>query len=475
NSIAWSAQFLPSNATPRTGACYVRLAPNGIDIVAATIIGASSGGVATDIALDALGNAYLAGETSPVDFPTNSNSWVRVTQPLNFALFAATVSRDGKKLLATALFNGENFEVDPKIAVAPSGEVVVAGITQSSQFPITPGAFQTVRMGEIYDHNLFVLKLKADLSAPVFSTYLTGEGTDDLGSVWANADGSVTLIGETHSTIFPTTLDAQERCLTADYYPTYVPYLTQIAADGKSLIYSSFLNQGPKGAFIASSDYGHGATVLATTVGNIVLLDPSHLPARPKFCAMNAANFWGTGVTPGEILTIFGSSLGDAQIQIAGQPATVLYQSDGQVNAIVPDGLPEGSAATIAALHQGMVTDQMDLPVVSYVAGLFRDYTTPIVDATYDDGTLITAANPAKPGSIIRVWGTGFGNTHPVIRVGSTIAPPLSSRQAGGVTEFRVLVPQMPAGQSQLMIDFSITGIAFQATGLKLPVAPPAQ
>ncbi|HEV2687158.1 MAG TPA: SBBP repeat-containing protein, partial [Bryobacteraceae bacterium] len=147
NSIAWSAQFLPPNATPKTDACYVRLAPNGLDIVAATIIGASNGSVATDIALDASGNAYLTGETSPVDFPTNGYSWVRVTQPLNFALFAATVSRDGKTLQATALFNEENLEVDPKITVAPSGEVVVAGITQSSQFPITPGAFQTVRMG----------------------------------------------------------------------------------------------------------------------------------------------------------------------------------------------------------------------------------------------------------------------------------------------------------------------------------------
>jgi uncharacterized protein (TIGR03437 family) len=275
--------------------------------------------------------------------------------------------------------------------------------------------------------------------------------------------------------MFPTTLDAEERCLTADYYPTYVPYLTQLAADGKSLVYSSFLNQGPKGAFVATADYGHGATILALTSGKIVLLDPSQPPALPKFCAMNAANFYGTGITPGEIVTIFGSDLSDAQILIAGQPASVLYASDGQVNAIVPDGLPEGSTATIAALHQGLVTGQMDLPVVSYVAGLFRDYTTPIVDATYDDGTLISQANPAKPGSIIRIWGTGFGNTHPQIRIGPSISPPLTSRQANGVVEFRVLVPQVPAGQNQLMIDFTISGTFFQATGLKLPVAPAAQ
>src|SRR5260370_3694338 len=212
NSLPWSATLLAPNSTPRAGACYVRFAPNATDIIAAAILGGSSEALASDIALDASGNAYRAGRTSPRDFPVTDQSWVNTTQQqatYNFAVFAALVSRDGKSLLGSAMFNGEGYEDDPKIAIGPGNEVLIASTTSSYRFPITPGAFETVRMGEIYDGNIFVVRLTADLSAPVFSTYLTGEGTDYIESMWANDASSVTRIGQTQSTPFPTTPDAQ--------------------------------------------------------------------------------------------------------------------------------------------------------------------------------------------------------------------------------------------------------------------------
>jgi len=474
NSLPWSAQFLTPNAKPKRGACYVRLASNGTDIEAATLLGASLEALATDLVLDASGNVYLAGRTFPREFPTVDRSWVNsIPQSFyNFSVFAAWVSRDGTTLFGSSMFNGEGYDDDPKIAIAPTGEVVVAGTTDSSHFPVTPGAFQTVRMGEVYDHNLYIVKLAPDLSEPVFSTYLTGEGTDYVESLSANADGSVTLVGETHSTLFPTTPDGQERCLTANYYPTYQPYLAQLASDGTSLVYSSFLNQGPTGAFVRAVASDPGSTVVATSSGDILALDPSQPPAHPLFCAMNAADFQGVGITPGEILTIFGAGLAGSQILISGLPATVLYSSDNQVNAIVPDELGSGAASTIAALRGDAIIDQTSLPVVNSVAGLFRDFGTPMVTANNDDGSLIDEAHPAQPGTIIRVFGTGFGATHPRIRIGPVIAAPVSQRQAAGVMEFRVLVPALPAGQNQAMIDFSIDGIFFPGTGLKLPLAP---
>jgi hypothetical protein len=77
--------------------------------------------------------------------------------------------------------------------------------------------------------------------------------------------------------------------------------------------------------------------------------------------------------------------------------------------------------------------------------------------------------------SIIRIWGTGFGDTHPQIRIGSTVAAPVTSREANGVVEFRVLVPPIPAGQSQVTIDFTLDGTYFPGTGLNLPVVPSSQ
>jgi hypothetical protein len=249
-----------------------------------------------------------------------------------------------------------------------------------------------------------------------------------------------------------------------------MPYVAQLAADGRSLAYSSFVNVGPAGAYLggaSASDFW----VLGLAGGSVVSIDPASPPVQPRFCAMNAANFLGTGIVPGEILTVFGAGLNDAQILVDGRPAKTLYQADGQMNAIVPDGLAPGATVKVQAVNDAGEIGSIDLAVVSDVAGLFRDFGTPLAVANDDDGTAINDANPAKPGSIVRVYGTGFGNTKPVIRVGPIIAPPLSMRQADGVTEFRVQVPVPPPGMNALMIDFSTTGTFFQATGLKLPVA----
>jgi hypothetical protein len=468
-AVPWSAKFYTAKAPRTSGACYIRLAPNGTDIVASTIVAGANEALANDLVLDASGNAWLTGKSFPADFPITSHSWISTAKQTfyDFTIFAAGVSRDGKTLLASSMFNGEGYEDNPHIAVAPDGIVVIAGTTDSAHFPVTPGAIQTVRLGEIYDHNLFVVELTPDMSAPVFSTYLTGEGEEQVVGLRADGDGSVTLIGNTSSTMFPTTADGQERCLMSNYYPTPMPYVAQLAADGSSLVYSSFVNVGPAGAYLGGAA-GSDIWVLGLAGGSILSIDPASPPAEPRFCAMNAANFLGTGVVPGEILTVFGAGLSDAQILVDGRPAKTLYQAEGQMNAIVPDGLTPGATVKVQAVNDGGEIGSIDLAVVSDAAGLFRDFGTPFPVANNDDGTAVDAANPAKPGSIVRVYGTGFGNTQPVIRIGPTIAPPISMQQADGVTEFRVQVP--PSGMNELMIDFSITGTFFQATGLKLPV-----
>jgi hypothetical protein len=96
-SISWTATFYTANLPRTSGACYVRLAPNGTDIVASTILGSSNEALANDIVLDASGNAYMTGKSFPPDFPTTGNSWIATTPQTfyDFTIFAAKVSRDG--------------------------------------------------------------------------------------------------------------------------------------------------------------------------------------------------------------------------------------------------------------------------------------------------------------------------------------------------------------------------------------------
>ena len=70
----------------------------------------------------------------------------------------------------------------PRIAVDASGNAYITGVTDSSNFPTTPGAFQTTYGGGYCGYspctNAFVSKLNASGSALVYSTYLRGSSNE---------------------------------------------------------------------------------------------------------------------------------------------------------------------------------------------------------------------------------------------------------------------------------------------------------
>jgi hypothetical protein len=81
-------------------------------------------------------------------------------------------------LVYSTYLGGTNFESGNGIAVDSSGNAYVTGVTWSTNFPVTPGSFQTVFGGDYQD--VFVAKLNPSGSAFVYSTYLGGSG-DDIG------------------------------------------------------------------------------------------------------------------------------------------------------------------------------------------------------------------------------------------------------------------------------------------------------
>jgi hypothetical protein len=110
----------------------------------------------------------------------------------------------------------------------------VQGATSSTDFPTTPGAFQTSLTGV---RNVFVAKLAADGSALVYSTYLGGSGMDGAGAIALDSAGDVYVTGPTSSHDFPTVSPLQ---------PTYGgdPYddfVTELNADGSALAFSTYL------------------------------------------------------------------------------------------------------------------------------------------------------------------------------------------------------------------------------------------
>ena len=120
------------------------------------------------------------------------------------------------------------------IALDAAGDIYIGGSTVSAtaSFPVTVGAFQTVK-DDFFD--AFVAKLEGDGSQLLYSTYLGGDFNDFGRALAVDANGQAVLGGETGSSNFPTSNPQQ--ALTGGTCGT----VTKLNANGNGLVFSTFL------------------------------------------------------------------------------------------------------------------------------------------------------------------------------------------------------------------------------------------
>ena len=166
-------------------------------LVYSTYLGGDGQDNATGIAVDQAGNAYITGYTASKNFPTRN-----ALQSVNrgrFNSFVAKLDPSGALVYSTYLGGSLNDHAS-SIAVDSSGNIYIAGITTSQDFPLA-SALQPSPGG---DADLFVAKLNAAGTRLIYSTYLGGAGTDGASSLALDREGSVYLTGVTMSPDFPT-------------------------------------------------------------------------------------------------------------------------------------------------------------------------------------------------------------------------------------------------------------------------------
>lgn len=158
----------------------------------ATYIGGDSSEYAYGLAVDADLNIYVSGTTNSLDFPvlnafqdTLYDDWDGILMKF---------SPDGDLLWST-YFGGNDDEYVNGVAVDEEGRVYITGETESDEFHITAGAFQTEMTG---DNICFISRFSSNGDL-IWSTYFGGNTEENGNDIIVDQDQDIFVIGEAYS------------------------------------------------------------------------------------------------------------------------------------------------------------------------------------------------------------------------------------------------------------------------------------
>jgi len=311
---------------------YDRSQPLVIDpiLVYSTYVGGISNSGIGGLAVDSAGNAYVAGTTGSSNYPVTSGAYQTTDNDLygQPTAFVAKLNAKGTALvystylggtgqyfwgqfgtetvnvscgngtIGTGYYNSCGDYAGP-IAVDSSGSAYVAGSTFSTDFPVTPGAFQNTNKGDETNPNVFVTKLNPTGTALLYSTYLGGTGGGDGGgdtpsAIAVGSDGTAFVAGYAYSGNFPVTANAIQPGNGA--FVATNAFVTRLNATGTALVYSTYLGGGGTsipwydpgetqppgdGANSLAVDSAGDAFVTGITYGNFPVTPGAYLTTSP--------------------------------------------------------------------------------------------------------------------------------------------------------------------------------------------------
>ena len=239
-------------------------------LVYSTYLGGSNFDYPNGIAVDAAGNAYVAGLTYYGGFPTTPGAFQTTYGGGYRDAFVSKLNASGSALVYSTYLGGLGEDEASGIAVDAAGDAYITGQTLGAGFPVTPGAFQTTPSGV---EDAFVSKLNASGSALVYSTYLGPTGYEG-GGIAADASGNAYVTGSTGYSNFPTTPGAFQTTLgCCSGSGSGDAFVSKLNGAGSALVYSTFLG---------ASDYGsRGVGIAVDASGNAFVTGSTGSPHFP--------------------------------------------------------------------------------------------------------------------------------------------------------------------------------------------------
>jgi|GEM_PF-6973413 len=218
-------------------------------IIYSTFLGGSNFDGGYGIAVDNLGYVYVIGQTFSSNFPVSSP--LKGIKSGYYDIFLTKIAPEGNSIVYSTFLGGNGDDYGYGIAVDGSGNVIITGCTESSDFPLK-NPIQNKNAG---GRDVFVAKINSEGNSLVYSTYLGGSGNDYSYGLALDGRGNAYITGATYSSDFP------KKNSVYGYSGYFDIFLTKIDPIG-NLLYSTYYGG-------SNNDYAYG--IALDTSGNVYL------------------------------------------------------------------------------------------------------------------------------------------------------------------------------------------------------------
>ena len=337
NSFPVTADAFQPERDSAEDAFVVKIVGQGTALAYSSFFGGNGADFGNGIAVDTLGNAYVAGFTRSNDLFRTPPVFQNEYNEGGDAFVIKVIESPRLQVQRRTYLGAGGEDTANGLVVWEDGSVTVAGHTKSADFPVTAGAIQAEIGGG--DGDAFVATIDPLFRALTYSTFLGGDGRDEARDITRDAAGSLYVTGVTRSSNFPVTGGAFQ----------------QAKSDGAD-------------AFVLKIS----ETLTATTV-SAAGYDPA-APVAPD----SIASAFGPDLAPGvEVATTrpLPSELLGVRVSVidsAGfaRTAALFFVSQQQINFLVPPGTAPGTA-TVQVLRNGEVVARGTVAVQAVAPALF--------------------------------------------------------------------------------------------------------
>ncbi|HEY5038399.1 MAG TPA: SBBP repeat-containing protein, partial [bacterium] len=199
----------------------------------------------------------VTGNARSANFPTTPGAFQTVFTGTSLGnVFVTKLNPSGNALVYSTYLggngepNGSEGDKGNAIVVDVGGNAYVTGVTDSTNFPTTSGAYQ-IGPGDVTGNgDVFVTKLNPTGTGLVYSTYIAGVGGEEGFALTVDSTGKAYVGGETNSNNFPTTAGAYQTTLLGGDNG----FISILNAAGNGLVYSTLIGGN-------SQDAGFGIAV----------------------------------------------------------------------------------------------------------------------------------------------------------------------------------------------------------------------